>query len=208
MQRFVDDRRSAMTLTAIRKLRCALLALCACIALGACSRGGDWQELEVTEGGFKVLMRPHPTYMRQALDTPVGKVQAHVYSSDRPDAYFAVGYNDYPLAQMIGSSPDTLFTGVRDTWVKRINGRLTGSSPMRLQGAYPGLGFSAEGRVKDADTFLEGRLYLADQRLYQVIAMGRKGEIAQGTLNRFLESFRIVPIGDATTIEVKPPAEK
>ena len=197
-----------MTATIATALRRTALALCACVALGSCSPDGEWQELAIPEGGFKVLMRSQPRYARQPIDTPAGKMYGHLYSSDRPDAFLAVGYSDYPIALVSGAKPEELFAGVRDTWVKRIDGRLTLTSPLRLQGTYPGMEFSAEGRVKDAATFLQGRLFLSDQRLYQVIAMGRKGEVSQGTLNRFLNSFRIVPIGDATTIEVKPPLEK
>ena len=192
----------------MRYRRSIALALCACIALGACSRGKEWQELEIPEGGFKVLMRPQPHYARQQLETPAGKMYGHLYSSERPDAFFAVGYSDYPIALVAATPPQALFDGVRDTWVKRIGGRLTMSSPLVLQGTYPGLEFSAEGRVKDNETFLQGRLFLFDQRLYQVIAMGRKGEVAQGTLNRFLNSFRIVPVAETARFEVKPPMEK
>ena len=46
--------------------------------------------------------------------------------------------------------------------------------------------------MKEADAFVHGRLYLVDQRLYQVIAMGRKHEIPQGVVNRFLNSFRLI----------------
>ncbi|HYH41894.1 MAG TPA: hypothetical protein VD867_07915, partial [Burkholderiales bacterium] len=113
-----------------------LLALCA-VALAACSRG-EWQTLEVSEGGFSVLMRPQPTFLKMPVETPAGRTMAHLYSSDRPDAYFAVGYTDYPLAAMVGTPPDDLFAGIRDTWIRRIDGRLLISSPVRLNRQYPG----------------------------------------------------------------------
>jgi hypothetical protein len=33
---------------------------------------------------------------------------AHLYSSDRPDSYFAVGYANYPLALVVGIAPEQL----------------------------------------------------------------------------------------------------
>ena len=181
----------------------ALLALCA-LVLASCSRS-EWQTLEVSEGGFSVLMRPQPNFLRMPVETPAGRAMAHLYSSDRPDAYFAVGYTDYPLAAMVGTAPDDLFAGIRDTWIRRIDGRLGISSPVRLNRQYPGLEFTAEGRVKDADTFLHARVYLVDQRLYQVVAMGRKGEISQGVINRFLDSFKKIATDETPTLEVVPP---
>lgn len=181
----------------------ALLALCA-LVMASCSRS-EWQTLEVSEGGFSVLMRPQPNFMKMPVDTPAGRAMAHLYSSDRPDAYFAVGYTDYPLAAMVGTPPDELFAGIRDTWVRRIDGKLGISSPVRLNRQYPGLEFTAVGRVKDADTFLHARVYLVDQRLYQVVAMGRKGEISQGVVNRFLDSFKKIATDETPTLEVVPP---
>jgi len=195
---------SAATRTISRKhVGLSLLAVCV-LVLAACSRS-EWQTLEVSEGGFSVLMRPQPNFLRMPVETPAGRAMAHLYSSDRPDAYFAVGYTDYPLAAMVGTPPDALFAGIRDTWIRRIEGRLLISSPVRLNRQYPGLEFTAEGRVKEIDTFLHARVYLVDQRLYQVVAMGRKGEISQGVINRFLDSFKIIATGETPMLEVVPP---
>ena len=190
-----------MPLPVPQSLRFAFVSL-VLLVLAACTQS-EWQELAVNEGGFRVLMRGQAHYARQPIETPAGRMVGHLYSSDRPDAYFAVGYSDYPLAYVLGTAPGTVLAGVRDTWVQRIKGRLTLSSPITIDGKYPGLEFSAEGRVKDADTWIQARVYLVDQRLYQVIAMGRKGQIAQGVLNRYLNSFKLIPAGDAI-IEVTP----
>ncbi len=188
-----------------RPWRCIAFVVAA-LLLAACTRS-EWQELAISEGGFSVLMRGQARYARQQLETPAGRTYAHLYSSDRPDAFFAVGYSDYPLAHVMGSRPEEILSGVRDTWVKRMDGRLSLSSPTRLAGRYPGIEFAADGKVKGAETFLQGRLYLVDQRLYQVIALGRKGEISQGVLNRYLASFRLIPGSDAT-IHLAPPPVK
>ncbi|HYH43919.1 MAG TPA: hypothetical protein VD867_18265 [Burkholderiales bacterium] len=198
---------AAMQILSPKHFVLGLLALLA-VVLAACTRG-EWQTLEVSEGGFSVLMRPQPTFLKMPVDTPAGRTMAHLYSSDRPDAYFAVGYTDYPVAAVVGVPPDELFAGIRDTWIRRINGRLLMSGPVRLNRQYPGLEFTGEGRVKDADTFLHARVYLVDQRLYQVVAMGRKGEISQGVINRFLASFKLGTQGETQTLEVvAPPAVK
>lgn len=180
-----------------------LLALCLA-TLAACGPRSEWRNLAVSDGGFAVLMRGQPEYARQQLDTPAGKMSAHLYSSDRPDAYYAVGYSDYPLALVLAGSPGQIFAGVRDTWVKRVQGKLSGNSPLKLAGKYPGLRFTAVGTFKDAETFVEGRLYLVDQRLYQVIAMGRKSELSQGVVNRFLDSFKLIPASDTGTLQITP----
>jgi hypothetical protein len=181
-----------------------LLLLLACALPAACGKS-DWSELTIPEGGFRVLMRSEPHYVKQELDTPAGKMTAFLYSSDRVSSYYAVGYSDYPLALVVGTDPAQIFSGVRDTWVRRIGGRLVRSdSKLKLGGSYPGLEFEAEGRANGADAFVQARIYMVEQRLYQVIAMGRKNEVPQGEINRFLDSFRLVPVGETRSLEIRP----
>lgn len=161
--------------------------------------------MQIAEGGFSVLMPGQPHIANQEFETPAGRMRAHLYSSDRPTSYYAVGYSDYPLAFAIGENPDRIFNGVRDTWVRRIGGRVIG--PVRkltLAGKYPGMEFNAEGNAKGAPAHLQARLFLVDQRLYQVIAMGLKNQVQQGEVNRFLNSFQLVEGLEVTTMQIKP----
>jgi hypothetical protein len=180
-----------------------LVAFLLVAALAACGGDSEWRTLTASGAGFSVLMRGEPHYTKQAIDTPAGRMIAHLYSSDRPESYYAVGYADYPLALVVGSPPEQVFGGVRDTWVKRVGGRLVASdNTLKLDGKYPGVGFTAEGRMQDAETFVQARLFLVDQRLYQLVAMGRKAEVPQGTVNRFLNSFRLVPIEGVDSVKI------
>lgn len=180
------------------------LALCLAVLAG-CGQRSEWQELTVPDGGFSVLMRGAPLVTPQQTDTPAGRMSSHLYSSDRPDAYFAIGYTDFPLALAVGTAPDKIFAGSRDTWVKRIQGTLVSSSPLKLADKYPGMQFIAEGTYQDRPAIVEARLYLVDQRLYQLVALTRKGEMAQGVVNRYFESFKLIPVTYTEHIKVKPP---
>ncbi len=176
------------------------------LALAGCGGGSsEWQTLRVPEGGFAILMRGQPVYFPQQLDTPVGKLSAYLYSSDRPDAYFAVGYTDYPLALAVGAEPDKVFAGARETWLKRIGGATAITTPLKLDGKYPGVQFTATGKYQERDAVLEGRLYLVDQRLYQIVALSRPGEIQQAVVNRYFESFKLIPVEYTEKLQIKPP---
>ena len=181
----------------------SMLATMAIVIVTACTPS-EWHELAVSEGGFSILMRPEPYYAKQQVDTPAGRMLAHLYSSDRRDAYFAVGYSDYPLALVMGTAPDALFAGIRDTWVRRIEGRLVAGDRVTLAKQHPGLEFVAEGKIQGEDAFLHARLFLVDQRLYQIVAIGRKGEVAQGLVNRYLNSFRLIAQNEIGTLSIEP----
>ena len=108
----------------------------------------------------------------------------------------------------MGQDADKIFAGVRDTWIRRIGGRLVGGErKLRLADKHPGLEFAAEGSAQGAAAIIQARVFLVDQRLYQVIAMGRKNEVPQGDINRFLNSFELVPVADVGTIPIKPPVK-
>jgi hypothetical protein len=185
----------------------ALLALLAAALLLSCGRS-EWQPMEVSEGGFRILMRGQPNYTKQNVETPAGRMTAHLYSSDRPASYYAVGYSDYPLALVVGQDAETVFAGVRDTWVRRVGGRLVGGErKLMLAGKHPGLEFVAEGTAQGAAAIVQARVFLVDQRLYQLIAMGRKNEVPQGDINRFLNSFELGPTADVGTFQIKPPVK-
>ncbi len=200
-------------------LRLAVI-LMAGVSVASCGGQSEWRELDSGEGGFAVLMRGAPRYVKQDLNTPAGPMSAYLYSSDRPDAYYAVGYSDYPLSLVLGADPQGLFSGVRDTWVRRINGRLVASDDtLKLDGRYPGIEFTAFGteptrggksedsKSKPADTFVQARLFLVDQRLYQIVALGHRNEVPQGEVNRFLQSFRLSTSAPSNTIKIGPKAE-
>jgi hypothetical protein len=184
------------------RFRPAMLA--AALALAACAPS-EWQELVIRDGGFSVLMRGAPLYDRREIATPAGTIVAHLYSSDRPDSVVAVGYSDYPLALVLQAGAGPLLAGVRDTWVRRVNGRLTRSDDgLRIDGRHPGVEFVADGTVNGRPAFVHARLYLVEQRLYQVVVMGSAAEVPQGVVNRYLHSFRLVPQQDVTRMTVEP----
>lgn len=185
-----------------------LAAFALCLALAGCGPSAEWRELAVSDGGFSILMRGAPVYTPQQFDTPAGRISAHMYHSDRPDAYFAIGYVDYPLALVVSSGPETILAGPQQAWMKRIEGKVTSTQPLKLAGKHPGVQFTVEGRYKDRDALLEGRLYLVDQRLYQLIAISHKGELSQGVVNRYFDSFKLIPVTYTEHVKVKPPPAK
>lgn len=184
-----------------------VIALWIVLAAG-CGKPSEWRELSDSDGGFAILMRGQPHYFPQQLDTPAGKLSAYLYSSDRPDAFFAVGYTDYPLALAVGAAPEKVFAAARETWLKRVNATGGTPVPLKLAGKYPGMQFTAVGTYQDRPAILEARMYLVDQRLYQIVALSRRGEVPQGVVNRYFESFRLIPVTYTEKIQIKPPKPK
>ena len=101
------------------------------------------------------------------------------------------------------SDPRPLRIGVRDSWLKRIEGRLDGNATdIQLDGKWAGMEFTARGRLEGRDAWMRGRLYLVDNRLYQLIVFGNKETIPVSDINQFMGSFKVAQPRDATTLNI------
>ena len=181
------------------------LLLAAALVLVAACGGPAWREVSTPDGGFRILMRGDPRVEKRDLDTPVGKITGNWYATELQESVFGVGYSDYP-AQVLGSmAPRRMFMTVRESWVKRIDGRLQGDgTDIKLDKAHPGMEFIARGQLQGHDVYLRGRLYLVGNRLYQVIVFGRKDTLPPSDVNKFLASFALVPQRELATIRIDP----
>lgn len=177
----------------------------AVVLLAACAKS-EWHELAVRDAGFSVLMRGEPVYTKREIELPAGKIVAHLYLSEQPESVVAIGYTDYPLSLVLGSPPEQLFSGVRDTWLRRLHGTLTRSDrPLKIDGKHPGIEFSADGEIENTAAFVRARLYLVDQRLYQVVILGKTAAVPSRVVNRYLDSFKLIEKQDVTSLDVRPP---
>lgn len=173
--------------------------------LAAGCGGPSWQDFTVQDGGFRVLMRGEVHYDKRELDTPVGKIVAHMYSIEFKDSVFGVGYSDYPPQMVRSMTPRRLFMAVRDTWVRRIEGRLEGDGiDIRLDKRHPGMEVVAWGKVKGRNAYLKGRFYLVGDRLYQIVIFGNRDSMPLADINHFLASFKLVPQREVGSINVTP----
>lgn len=189
-----------------------LLALVASL-LAACG-GPSWQELKAPEGGFRILMRADPLVERREVETPIGKITGHWYSTEQRNSVFGVGYADYPVQFVSNAPPRELFTLARESWLKRIDGKLQGDgTEIRLDG-HPGMEFIASGKFNGRDAYLRGRLYLVGNRLFQVVVFGDKATLPLSDINQFMGSFKLTPTHGVNTVNIDvgpgkpPPSDK
>ncbi|MGH6609823.1 MAG: hypothetical protein ACRECQ_06180 [Burkholderiaceae bacterium] len=108
---------------------------------------------------------------------------------------FAVGVAQLPPA--IAGSADKrqqALASLRDSLVRNINGSIVNSSPAALdsQSVVAAEAVEATGRDAGGRTVrLTARFFVADDKLYQVVALGGEGEIPAEALDTFFTSFRL-----------------
>ena len=174
----------------------------AVLLLAACDRAPSWQEIKAPDGGFRIEMRGDARIEKQDVETPIGKITGNWYSTEPKNAVFGVGYSDFPPEVARNMPPRRLFTIVRESWLKRIQGKLQGDgADIRLDG-YPGMEFVAWGKFKEKDAYLRGRLYLVDTRLYQVVVFGDKETVPLSDVNHFMNSFKLIKVAPVNPMDI------
>ena len=184
------------------------IALVFLLLAAACS-DPSWREVASSDGGFRIRMHGDPRVEQRSVDTPAGKITGHLYSLEGKDSVYAVGFADYPRQILQASHPASMFSGVRDSWLKRIDGQLEGkTTDIRLDGKWHGMEFAARGRLAGRDAWMRGRLYLVDNRLYQLIVFGSRETIPLSDINQFMGSFKVAQPRDTTTLTIDATPEK
>ena len=182
------------------------LVIVLCVAAGCSDQ--TWREVASPDGGFRIRMHGDPVVEQRNLDTPAGKITGYWYSLDEKDSVFGVGFADFPRQMLQGAPPRNMFSGVRDSWLKRIDGRLEGDADIKLDGKWLGMEFSARGKLQGRDAWMRGRLYLVDDRLYQLIVFGNKATIPVSDINQFMGSLKVAQPRDTSTLTIDAASDK
>lgn len=181
-----------------------LLAAVALLAT-ACSPRFNWREIRPPEAGFVVALPDKPQSVARdiAFEHPGGAVRAEMtmLSTGVGATLFAVGTARLPEHAL--DSPAALAATL--AWFREGLARnVRGASPAAAATAPPGglgqrslraaEGFSVAGQSADGRAAqLAARLYVVDDRLFQLVLIGAEGEVPPQALETFFDSFRLVP---------------
>lgn len=180
-------------------------ALAGLALLAACSPRLNWREVRPPDAGFVVALPDKPQTVTREItfEHPGGAVRADMtmVSTGVGATLFAVGTVRLPSHAV--EPPAALAATLawfRDGLARNLRGTATGAA--RAQ-APAGLGvralraaeaFSVKGQAGDGRAArLAARLYVADDRLFQLVAIGAEGEIPPQALDTFFDSFRLLP---------------
>ena len=177
-----------------------------CIALSivaastACNPTFNWREFRSPDG-FAVMLPARPQTVTREIKLADATVQMSMTSTGIGATLFAVGAAQLPAGlsaapearqRTIAYMRDTLVQNVRGSIVKQWSAALpvpAGDSRKVLAAeAVEASGQEAGGRAVQ----LSARLFIVDDRLFQVVALGAEGELSPEALDTFFTSFRLV----------------
>jgi hypothetical protein len=152
--------------------------------------GAEWQEFSSEEGGFSVLMPGTPRENVQRTGAPGSSIHHASFQVKFQASSYVVSYSNLDREMLGIESPSEFLANTMDVALDVMNAQLMTQQDIALDG-NPGKAFSATATIEGVETAIEGRYYLVEDRLYQVLAMGHEGSVSEADKQKFLESFKL-----------------
>ena len=180
-----------------------LVAVCLAVGIVAgagCEPTFNWREFRSPDG-FAVSFPGRPQTITREVKLPDATVQMSMTSAGIGATLFAVGAAQLPTnlsADPVGGQRAVAY--LRNALVRNINGEVSavnsaalmlppGSSRrLHVAEAIRATGRDSSGRQVQ----LNARLFVVDDQVFQVVALGADGEISTDALDTFFTSFRLV----------------
>jgi hypothetical protein len=189
---------------------CQRLVLALGIALAACSPALDWRESRQSELAFTVSLPGKPLVAAREIAFEGAVLPMTMVSAGRDGTLFAVGVARLPPAavadpaavqQTTGRFAESLRRNVHGIEsptgsplaVPTFAGGFAAGRTLRSDVAFSARGGAASGG-KSRAVHLYARLVVADDRLYQVVALGSAEQLTAQALETFFQSFRLLPL--------------
>ena len=180
--------------------------IAACLAFGliasgaACDPRFNWREFRSPDG-FAVSFPGRPQTITREVRLPDATVQMSMTSAGIGATLFAVGAVQLPTslsADPAGRQRTAEY--LRDALVRNIHGELGAVAaaaltlpPASSRRLYVAEAIRATGRDSSGRPVqLNARLFVVDDQVFQVVALGANGEISAEALDTFFTSFRLL----------------
>jgi hypothetical protein len=142
------------------------------------------------EGGFKIAMPGAPEETKQQVPSAMGPISAHFYQAMKGDLIYFASYSDYP-PQAARDEPDQVLEGAVHGAVVEAEGAKLLSKVDRAFGQIRSKEFEFSFPVPSGAQFLgRGRLYLSGSRMYSIMILGPRDQVASAS-PAYFESFSL-----------------
>ena len=192
----------------MRKSLIIFISLLLAFCLSACNRAPRPRELKSEAGRFSVMTPAPLEEMVQSLETQGDKIDLHIFSGQLGDTGYFVSYWDYPPGLIQPDKLERMLDASRDGSVAKVSGRLIREGKLTLMG-NPGREMVIEtgSQTGPEARRLQGRLFIAGDRMYQIMVVAPKDEKSRPETEAFLQSLKLLG-GQAPVGQTSPPVEK
>lgn len=164
-------------------------SLMAVFILTACQPLTIWADFKSPEGKFSVLLPGTPT---RTIDTnpATAPLEFGVFRLTQDNIQYIVAYYDYSRAVIQSTDPQILLLGARTGIQGDIGGTVESEKDITLDNQYPGRELTLA--AADGTRVMRARIFLVNNRLYRIEALGPKDQISAKDIDQYLISFTLL----------------
>ena len=143
------------------------------------------------EGKFSVIFPDSPTVKSKVINSPeVGQIRLKqfFYEKEQTQAWL-VSYSDYPAQMIRLGSNKRLLKGIRNQILQSLGSSAVNPQELKLEDQYEGISFEAYSSRQKMDVAY--RIYLVNNRVYQLALFSSIGKFSPETINAFMDSFKL-----------------
>ena len=158
------------------------------VSAATASAADGWQELK--GAGFKVALPGNAQHSSKEFKTAVGTLKLHMYQVASQGQFFGVMHNVYPQRAVNAQGANKVLNGARDGAVRKVGGTLLSDTQIKL-GQYPGRSFRVVATKNGVKMYMSWRVYLVNNRLYQLGVVSPYRPANAKDVKRFFDSFEL-----------------
>ncbi|MCP6760704.1 MAG: hypothetical protein NHB32_18600 [Fischerella sp. CENA71] len=153
----------------------------------------EWKLFTAPDGSFTVLMPGMPKAITQTQQTYMGAINLQVFVGQlaNQEVAYVVAYNGFPYSYGQMTNPQLILNNAQTLAVKATQSNLIGQRSINSSNGHPGKEIEY---INSAGKITKNRMYVADGRLYQVMAIAttKQQKTLSKTIDGYLNSFQLV----------------
>jgi hypothetical protein len=162
----------------------------------------QWKEFTPPDKSFRLLLPGQPKDQSQTLATPFGPLLLKILSVGVGSNEYGVGYLDLP-PQLAAQPLGPYLTSVRDGIIRSYEGKVQSERIVQHLGSNMGREFSFE--MKKPRGTGAARIFRVENRLYQLLVVGRWLSPESEDVQKFFDSLTLTPASPPVPPPQKPP---
>jgi hypothetical protein len=164
----------------------------------AFTKSDSWYLFESKAFSFKATFPSKPTEKTKVVNSAQGDLTISMFefiapkTETEPVLVYIVSHVEYPVSTINSNDKEKLkefYRKVVDGMVTKVNGKLIKETIINLDGFE---GVEARVEMKDGLEFVKLRIFLVGSKMYTVEASTETKNEFNGSINKFLDSFRLI----------------
>jgi hypothetical protein len=176
------------------KVRLLILLLPLLLAARQDQPERELKEFSSKDGGFTVLLPGKPKEQTRKERAPGGKGEStlRLFTVDHPTTAYQVAVTTDPNLKADADTLKTVLEQVRQAAQDSLKGKVLSEKKIKLDDKYPGVELQVE--VPEGRLY-RSRVYVVNDRLYQVTVLGPKKTALSKEADQVLDSFQLTKGG-------------